>query len=278
MLERGLSQARRVSLLAVALILLFPLLTPGRALAQWPGDDRLNPHPAEYYTVYCKNDSVTVYRGNGRLLNTIPITTILSLASGGSTGVGAGMTASRSGDTVTISGTGGNYTGSGSKSFSLTTCVERNGPVLAYYTPAQAGTYPGIYPAPAASTTTTTPITTGTCAYIVQPGDTLNGIALAYRIALGQLAAANGLNPYGWLYAGQRLILPSCGSALPVTVPVTTIPVVTTTGARIHIVQPGENLFRIGLAYGVHFTRIAAANGIVNPSQIYAGQRLIIPG
>jgi len=268
MLERGLSQARRLTLLALALILIFPLLAPGRVLAQWPGDDRLNPHPAEYYTVYCKNDSVTVYRANGQLLNTIPLTTILGLRSGGSTGVGAGMTASRSGDTVTISGTGGNAAGRGSKSFSLTTCAERNGPLLAYYTPAQAGTYPGAYQPPATSTTPAT----GSCVYIVQPGDTLGGIALAYRIALYQLAAANGLSPYSWLYSGQRLVLPSCISAVPVTVPVVT------TGSRIHVVQPGENLFRIGLAYGLPYTTIAAANGILNPGQIYAGQRLIIPG
>jgi LysM repeat protein len=48
-------------------------------------------------------------------------------------------------------------------------------------------------------------------------------------------------------------------------------------GSFIHVVQPGENLFRIGLRYGLRWDVIAAANGIFNPNAIYAGQRLIIP-
>jgi len=44
-----------------------------------------------------------------------------------------------------------------------------------------------------------------------------------------------------------------------------------------HQVQPGENLYRIGLRYGVHYTTIAAANGLPSPNWIYAGQVLCIP-
>ncbi len=44
-----------------------------------------------------------------------------------------------------------------------------------------------------------------------------------------------------------------------------------------HIVQPGENLFRIALRYGLDVTTIARANNISNTWQIYAGQRLVIP-
>src|SRR5690606_2608561 len=43
-------------------------------------------------------------------------------------------------------------------------------------------------------------------------------------------------------------------------------------------VRSGENLFRIALTYGTTVDALAAANGIVNPAQIYAGQVLIIPG
>jgi uncharacterized protein YraI len=46
---------------------------------------------------------------------------------------------------------------------------------------------------------------------------------------------------------------------------------------RTHVVQPGENLFRIGLRYGVSMYDIAQANGITNLALIYAGQVLIIP-
>ncbi len=47
---------------------------------------------------------------------------------------------------------------------------------------------------------------------------------------------------------------------------------------NIHIVQPGENLFRISLQYGVAMTELAQANGITNTWQIFAGQQLLIPG
>lgn len=45
-----------------------------------------------------------------------------------------------------------------------------------------------------------------------------------------------------------------------------------------HVVQPGENLFRIALKYGLTTDAVARANGIINPDAIYAGQRLCIPG
>lgn len=46
----------------------------------------------------------------------------------------------------------------------------------------------------------------------------------------------------------------------------------------LHVVQIGENLYRISLAYGVPMSAIANANGITNYSLIYAGSTLCIPG
>jgi len=45
---------------------------------------------------------------------------------------------------------------------------------------------------------------------------------------------------------------------------------------QVHVVQPGENLFRIALRYGVTVQAIQAANGL-NSYIIYVGQSLIIP-
>jgi len=45
-----------------------------------------------------------------------------------------------------------------------------------------------------------------------------------------------------------------------------------------HAVKAGETLYGIGKTYGVSYRRIARANDLENPSQIYAGQRLFIPG
>jgi len=44
-----------------------------------------------------------------------------------------------------------------------------------------------------------------------------------------------------------------------------------------HVVQPGENLFRIALKYGVSVSALSSVNGIVNPTMVYVGQTLIIP-
>ena len=46
--------------------------------------------------------------------------------------------------------------------------------------------------------------------------------------------------------------------------------------AIIHTVQPGENLFRIGLRYGVTWQAIMQANGL-SSTYIYVGQQLRIP-
>jgi LysM repeat protein len=44
-----------------------------------------------------------------------------------------------------------------------------------------------------------------------------------------------------------------------------------------HVVQPGENLFRIAQHYGTTVDAIVAANGLTNKRLIHAGQRLVIP-
>ncbi len=46
---------------------------------------------------------------------------------------------------------------------------------------------------------------------------------------------------------------------------------------QIHVVQPGENLFRIALRYRVSVQALASINGISNPALVYVGQTLIIP-
>lgn len=48
-------------------------------------------------------------------------------------------------------------------------------------------------------------------------------------------------------------------------------------GSVIHVVQAGENLFRISLRYGTTVKAIMAANNLTSTT-IYVGQRLVIPG
>ncbi len=49
-------------------------------------------------------------------------------------------------------------------------------------------------------------------------------------------------------------------------------------GSNTHVVQRGENLYRIASRYGTTVSAIVAANGLTNPNRIYIGQRLVIPG
>jgi LysM repeat protein len=46
----------------------------------------------------------------------------------------------------------------------------------------------------------------------------------------------------------------------------------------VHIVEAGENLFRIALRYGTTVNAILAANGLSSSNYIYVGQSLVIPG
>ena len=92
--------------------------------------------------------------------------------------------------------------------------------------------------------------------YIVQPGDTLRGIANRTGAGSEVIARANGILPPYTIYAGQRLNIP---------------------GGRYHLVRPGETGIAIARAYGVSWSRIVADNDLVEPFVLRAGQRIIIP-
>ena len=48
-------------------------------------------------------------------------------------------------------------------------------------------------------------------------------------------------------------------------------------GGTVHVVRPGETLSAIARLYGFSPAAIADANSLLNPSLIFAGQRLTIP-
>jgi len=109
--------------------------------------------------------------------------------------------------------------------------------------------------------------------YIVHANDTLYNIAARYHTNAIALAQLNGLPNPGMIYTGQRLIVPS--EALTIQPSATPLPPSGT--PVVHIVQPGETLFRVALQYGTTVWTIVSANQLENSSLIYAGQRLIIP-
>lgn len=118
--------------------------------------------------------------------------------------------------------------------------------------------------------------------YVVQPGDNLFRIALRANLSADALAQYNGILNPDRIFVGQTIRIPPAPSlpvpAQPVPAqPIGSRPPVTSGHYVIHVVQPGENVFRIGLRYNVTVDVIARANHLFNPNLIFVGQQLIIP-
>jgi murein DD-endopeptidase MepM/ murein hydrolase activator NlpD len=92
--------------------------------------------------------------------------------------------------------------------------------------------------------------------HIVQPGETLGGIAVRAQVPRVLIAEANGLKPPYSVRAGQKLIIPR---------------------TRRHTVVRGETSFTIAYAYGVRWRDIAVANGLDPEAAIRPGLQLLIP-
>jgi len=160
--------------------------------------------------------------------------------------------------------------------------------------PATPTPAPTPIPTPEPSTPSTP---TQSSNYTVKSGDTLANIAHRYGISVAALAQANGISNYNYIYVGQWLIIPGGSNPAPTPTPVPTAaptpsptpsptPAPTPTeepsspsgGQRTHVVQYGEWLGTIAARYGTTASAIAALNGLTNPSLIYVGQVLKIPG
>jgi LysM repeat protein len=101
-------------------------------------------------------------------------------------------------------------------------------------------------------------------------GDTLYSLAQRYKISAESLISANCLTTFD-LYAGYALYVP------PVPT-VTIIPCGPPLGwVKTHIVQPGDNLYRIALSYGITYPQLQRANCMGGSTTIYTGQRLWVP-
>ena len=104
--------------------------------------------------------------------------------------------------------------------------------------------------------------------YVVQWGETLSTIALRHRVTVEALMRATGLSNSHRIYAGQRLVIPG-GGATPAVAPAT---------GNTYVVRPGDTLSQIAQRFGTTATAVARLNGIANPSAIYGGQVLRLPG
>ena len=128
--------------------------------------------------------------------------------------------------------------------------------------------------------TATPALAGGVCGeHLVVPGETLYRLATQYGVTVNQFAQANNIVNPDLIRAGDTLIVPCPVPATPT--PVVTPFVADGQGGRqgVYIVQPGDNIYRISLQFGVTMAELMAVNGI-SPAQmnfLTVGQQLIIP-
>lgn len=119
---------------------------------------------------------------------------------------------------------------------------------------------------PASSTSPAPPPTGPTSSYVVQRGDTLSAIAYRFGATVNSIVSLNGLVNPNLIFAGQTLRVPGRGEPSQPT------------QTCVYVVKSGDNLTRIALAYRTTAWAIAIANNLANPSFIWPGQQLVIPG
>jgi LysM repeat protein len=107
--------------------------------------------------------------------------------------------------------------------------------------------------------------------YTVQPGDTLSGVAASMDISVADLAAANGLDPNGFLIAGTSLTSPggSSGGGGAAAAPAVN-------GG--YTVRPGDTLSGLAAGAGVSAADMAAMNGLDPDGVLVAGTVIKLPG
>jgi len=106
---------------------------------------------------------------------------------------------------------------------------------------------------------------TSTTTYRVRPGDTLYRIAQRLGVSVEVLRRMNpGVSPHR-LSVGQVLRVPASSAAL------------SSDGAVVHRVRPGETLFRIARLYGIPLERLLEYNGLSADVPIRPGDVLKIP-
>lgn len=119
--------------------------------------------------------------------------------------------------------------------------------------------------------------------HLVEAGDTLSEIAAARNVDLNALTSLNRLDDPSTIRPGQRLMIPE-RKTVPQPAPIE--PEVIKSAAvepappleyQGHVVQSGENLYRISLRYGVALNDLLAANPSIDPRKLRVGRRVRVP-
>jgi LysM repeat protein len=109
------------------------------------------------------------------------------------------------------------------------------------------------------------PSATDPVVHIVRWGESVFLIARRYGTTINAVVSTNNLRNPNFVYAGQRLIIPTGGSSS------------STVSTGIYVVQRGDTLRTIAARYGTTVSYLASLNGLRNPNFIWVGQRLKVP-
>ncbi len=127
-----------------------------------------------------------------------------------------------------------------------------------------------------------TPDEDGKVFHVVQTGQSLWAIAVAYKVTIRDLEVWNNISRSVPLQVGQKLFIPSSnteGYATPTPVGMVKVSTPDADGRIIHVVEPYNTLITIANAYGVSVDTILRYNGIQADWPLQIGQKLIIyPG
>lgn len=93
--------------------------------------------------------------------------------------------------------------------------------------------------------------------HVVQPGQTLYGIAQAYGVSADAIEEANQLSAPERLVSGQALVIPIAG--------------------QYYWVQPGDSFYSIARRFGLKASTLAEVNGLALNQPLQTGLRLYIP-
>ncbi|NPA93474.1 MAG: peptidoglycan DD-metalloendopeptidase family protein [Chloroflexi bacterium] len=100
--------------------------------------------------------------------------------------------------------------------------------------------------------------------YIVQPGDTLSGIAYRFGLDMQTLAQANGITNPASLQVGQKLRIPGLEGVVSGQLSTRTV-------------KFGESLTSLSRALGLSESTLQRLNHLLTPYQLFAGRSLILP-
>lgn len=99
--------------------------------------------------------------------------------------------------------------------------------------------------------------------YVVQPGDTLTGIAARFGVTVDDLFAANEISSPNQLYSGQILIIPGVDWISGVL--------------SVEVINLGETFQTISRRYELDYPTLGRLGGYLSPTQMYAGSSILLP-